>query len=235
MSKREEMRRRRQAQVRQRQMTVLGGVVVVALAITAWLIYQNTKPIGPITAIPTQAYAQANGKVLGAAEAPVTILLFSDFQCPNCRIFAEGAEKQVIAQFVDTGRARLEYRHFIVIDGNVGGSESRDAAEASECASDQGQFWNYHDLLYANGGREGGGAYTIRRLKAMAAGMGLDAATFDQCLDSNQHAADVRADEALAAQLGVNSTPSIFVNGNKVSNPNDLTEFEQLITLQEQQ
>lgn len=236
MSKRDERRQRRQAQMRQRQILLIVGIVIIAVAIVAWIIYENNKPIGPITAIPTQTYAQASGKTLGAADAKVTILLFSDFQCPICKVFADGVEKQVIATYVDTGRAKLEYHHYIVIDGNVGGSESRDAANASECANDQGQFWNFHDLLYANqGAREGGGAFTVRRLKAMGAGMGLDAAAFDQCVDSNQHAADVRTDEALAAQYGVNGTPSVFINGNKVTNPNDLSEFDRLITLQEQQ
>ncbi len=236
MSKREEKRARRQAQVRQRQLLLIAAVVVVAIAIVSWIVYENNKPLAPITAIPTQPYTQATGKNLGAADAPVTILLFSDFQCPICKVFANGVEQQVITQFVDTGRARLEYHHYIVIDGNVGGTESRDAAEASECANDQGQFWNFHDLLYANqGAREGGGAFTNRRLKAMAAGMGLNAASFDQCVDSNQHAADVRSDEALAAQFAVTGTPTVFINGNKMANPNDLTEFERLITLQEQQ
>ncbi|MCC7362362.1 MAG: DsbA family protein [Anaerolineales bacterium] len=236
MSKKEERRQRRAAEARRRQLLLIGGITIVAVAIVGWLVWQNVKPIGEIVSIPTQTYAQANGKTLGAADAPVTILLFSDFQCPICKVFADNVEQQVIATYVDTGRAKLEYHHFIVIDGNVGGSESRDAAEASECANDQGQFWNFHDLLYANqGAREGGGAFTIRRLKAMGAGMGLDSAAFDACIDSNQHAAEVRSDEALAAQYGVSGTPSVFINGNKVTNPNDLSQIDQLITLQEQQ
>ena len=238
MSKKDERRQRRQAEARRRQLTLIGGIVIVAVAIVAWIVWQNNKPIGEIVSIPTQTYAQANGKTLGDPAAPVTIILFSDFQCPICKVFADNVEKQVLATYVDTGRAKLEYHHYIVIDGNVGGSESRDAAEASECANDQGQFWNFHDLLYANqGAREGGGAFTIRRLKAMGAGMGLDSATFDACVDSSQHADLVRADEALALQYGVNGTPSVFINNNqnKVSNPNDIAEIDRLITLQEQQ
>jgi len=236
MSKREEMRRRRQAQTRQRMIGLIAAVVVLALAVTSWLIYQNVKPIGAIKAVPTRVYAQASGKTLGAPDAKVTLLLFSDFRCPACRALAQGVEDQIIAQFVDTGRARLEYHHYLIIDQKVGGRESRDAALASECAADQSQFWNFHNLLFANqGATEGGGAFEVRRLKALAESMGLDTAAFNQCLDSGRHAAEVTADEVLAAQFGVSGTPTVFVNGNKMANPQDLAEYERLITLQEQQ
>lgn len=233
MSKREELRRRRQAETRRRMIPLIAGIIVIAIAVTSWLVWQNLKPLGAIVTIPTQVFAQASGKTLGAADAPVTILVFSDFQCTACDAFAEGVEQTVIDTYVDTGRAKLEYRHYIVIDGNVGGSESRDAAEASECANEQGQFWNFHDLLFANQGAEGSGVFTVRRLKAMGASLGLDTAAFDACVDSGRHAATVRADEVLAQQYGVTGTPTVFINGTRV-NAGDLAEYERLIGLLEQ-
>lgn len=235
MSKREEMRRRRQAQTRQRQLVVIGVIVVIAFAIVGWLIYQNSRPIGEFVTIPTKEYPLASGKSMGQADAPVTILVFSDFQCPFCGVLATTTEAQLIENFVNTGQARLEYRHFIVVDGNVGGSESRDAAEASECAAEQGQFWNYHDFVFANQQGEGRGAFAERRLKAFAEAVGLDTAAFNACFDSNRYAGAVRTDESLGAQMGVTGTPSVFINAYRMNNPLDLNEYQRIIEAQLQQ
>jgi protein-disulfide isomerase len=148
---------------------------------------------------------------------------------------ARSTEKQVIDEYVSTGQARLEYRHYIVVDGNVGGSESRRAAEASECAAEQGQFWNYHDMVFANQQGEGRGAFADRRLEAFAEAIGLDTQQFNACFSSNRYAGAVRSDEQLATQYGVNSTPSVFVNGVLVDNPIDFAEYQRLITLQLEQ
>jgi protein-disulfide isomerase len=232
MSKREEMRRRRQQKARRQQLTILGGIVVVALAVTGWLIWQNSRPIGEFVTIPTEEYPLAEGKVMGVAEAPVTILVFSDFQCPFCGQLARTTERQLIDQFVTPGQAKLEYRHFVVVDGNVGGSESRRAAEASECAAEQGQFWNFHDMVFANQQGEGRGAFADRRLEAFAAAIGLNSDQFNECFSANRYAGSVRSDEQLAAQYGVTGTPTAFVNGVLLENPLDFAEYERLITLQ---
>lgn len=112
---------------------------------------------------------------------------------------------------------RFEYHHFIVVDSIVGGSESRRAAEASECANEQGQFWPYHDILFANWQGEGVGAFRDVRLKAFADRLGLDTAQFNACFDSGRYAQAVRDDTALGASQGVTGTPAIFVNGQRVN------------------
>jgi len=229
------MRRRRQAQARRRQLSIIGVIVVLAVAVTGWLIYQSTRPIGEFVTIPTQAYPLADGKVMGQPDAPITVQVFSDFQCPFCGRLAATTEQQLIEMFVNTGQARLEYRHYIIIDGNVGGTESRDAAEASECANEQGQFWNYHDMVFANQQGEGRGAFAPRRLKAFAEAIGLDPQAFDACFDSNRYASAVSADNALAQQLGISSTPTVYINEYKVQNPLDLSEYQRVIEAQVQQ
>jgi len=78
-------------------------------------------------------------------------------------------ERQLIDEYVATGKARFEYHHYIVVDRIVGGNESQRAAEASECANEQGEFWNYHKMLFANWNGEGEGAFVDRRLKIFAA------------------------------------------------------------------
>ena len=138
-------------------------------------------------------------------------------------------ERQLIEQYVTTEKVRFEYHHYIVIDGNTGGSESRRAAEASECANEQGAFWDYHALLFANQQGEGRGAFSDRRLKVFAEALKLDTGKFNACFDSHRYAGQVQADEALARSLGVTSTPTIFVNGMLMQNPLDFGEFQSLI------
>jgi protein-disulfide isomerase len=138
-------------------------------------------------------------------------------------------EKDLIATYVSTGNVRLEYHHYIVVDGNVGGSESRRSAEASECANAQGDFWNFHDMLFNNQQGEGRGAFSDRRLKAFASALGYDAAAFNACFDSRRYAAAVQADEQMARSLGVDSTPTLFVNGTRIQSPLDLNEYQRLI------
>jgi protein-disulfide isomerase len=220
MSKVKENQLRRRREARKRQLTILGGVVVAGLVIigisVGWSAYENSKPVGAIIPIERDNYKFANGKTLGAETAKVTIDEFADFQCPICGEFAAQTEPDLIANYMASGQVRYVFHHFIVIDGNVGGTESRRAAEASECANEQGQFWDYHKLVYHNQAGEGKGAFTDRRLKAFAETLGLDTAKFNQCFDSGKYAQNVLADEREGRSLGVNGTPSIFVNGRQV-------------------
>ena len=138
-------------------------------------------------------------------------------------------ERQLVEQYVAVGNVRFEYHHYIVIDGNVGGSESRRAAEASECANEQGAFWDYHAMLFANQQGEDSGAFSDRRLKAFAEALQLDTGKFNTCFDSRRYVTEVQADEQRARALGVTGTPTLFVNGRLVQNPLDFSELQSLI------
>ncbi len=140
-------------------------------------------------------------------------------------------ERQLIDQFVSTGQVRFEYHHYIVIDGNVGGNESRRAAEASECASEQNQFWNYNKILFTNQRGEHVGSFTDKRLKAFAETIGLDTGAFNRCFDSRRYATAVSTDEATARSLGVTGTPTLFINGQMVPQNSvfDLNYYRQVI------
>lgn len=204
---------------------LLAGVTVAAIALLAVVIAANQP--SPPTVNP--AYALANGKTLGPAEAAVVVQVFSDFQCPFCRQFALGSEAQLIDRYIQAGKSvRLEYKHFIVIDGNVGGFESRHAAYASECAAEQGAFWPYHDVLFANVQGEGTGSLRDERLREFAKTVGLDTEQFQTCFDGRRYLQAVAQDEALAARLRVTSTPSLFVNGARVA---DFTDFASIAAL----
>lgn len=116
-----------------------------------------------------------------------------------------------------------------MVDSIVGGRESRRAAEASECANEQGQFWQYHAMLFANQQGEGLGAFADNRLKAFAEALQLDTSAFNTCFDAGQYASAVRDDEQLGRSMGVQGTPMVFVNGTLVQNPLDFSQIQALI------
>jgi protein-disulfide isomerase len=230
MSKREELRRKRQQEQRRNQLVIIGLVGLAALVVAGILIWPNLQPVGAIVTAVPHDYSQAVGKSIGPQDARVVIQEFADFQCPFCRVLATTVEGQIIAEILGPGQSvRYEYRHYIVVDGNVGGRESRRAAEASECANEQGRFWEYHGIVFANQQGEGKGAFRDARLKAFAETLGLDTARFNQCFDSGRYAQAVRDDEDLARSLGITSTPTMLVNGIRVENPLDLNEIRQLV------
>ncbi len=121
----------------------------------------------------------------------------------------------MIKDYIATGKVSLEYRDFA-----FGGQESLDAAAASDCALDQGKFWEYHDTLFQNQHGENQGAFSRDRLKQFAKDLGLDTTKFNQCLDSNQHAKDVTASTNQAVADGFPGTPAFMINGQKFTYTN---------------
>lgn len=109
------------------------------------------------------------------------------------------------------------------------GSESEWAAEAAECANDQGKFWDYHDKLFASQGGENVGAFSKANLKRFAAEMKLDTAAFNACLDSDKYLAKVRADTAQSSSMGVRSTPTFFINGRMLEGAPSYDQLAQLL------
>lgn len=114
--------------------------------------------------------------------------------------------------YAGTGLVRFEYRHFPVL-----GNESQRAAEASECAREQDQFWPYHDVIFANRTGENIGAFRDGSLVAFAAALGMDDAALEACLDADRYESEVNADAASGQERGVNSTPTLFINGEMVT------------------
>jgi protein-disulfide isomerase len=172
---------------------------------------------------------------IGPADAAVVVVEFSDFQCPYCSA-AEGTHEGLISQFkaqdpsweaavpklrelAEQGVIRFVYRDFpLGFHQNA-----QKAAEASECADDQGMYWEYHDRLFETGN------LGLAALKQHAADLGLDTAEFNDCLDSGSKAAEVQADMADGNSLGVTGTPAFFINGRLVSGAQPFSVLEQVI------
>jgi protein-disulfide isomerase len=216
MSKREQIRQRRQEE---RRRTILTGVIIIAgiaLVITALVIFRTQAAISGIVIPDFYDYPdQTEGRTMGDPGAPVEVVEFSDFQCSACDFFHDETLADLIANYVDTGEVVFTYRSFPVIDQNSPRKESQAAALASYCAAEQNRFWEYHDMLFANRIGENAGSYTISRLEAMADTLGLDS-SFDRCLSEERYLDQLNEDVQLALAAGVNSTPSFLINGKLV-------------------
>jgi protein-disulfide isomerase len=160
----------------------------------------------------------------GDPNAPVTIVEFGDFQCPFCGRFFAQTEPQIDEQYIQSGKVRFAYFNFAFL-----GPESKWAAEAAECASDQDKFWEYHDKLYSSQSGENQGAFNKDNLKKFAEELGLDTKAFNECLDSGKHTQLVQDDSSLSSSLGVNSTPTFFINGQAVVGAQPYQIFQQTI------
>jgi len=138
----------------------------------------------------------------GPATAPVTIVEFADFECPFCGGFYPTL-KLVEKNYAD--KVRLVYRQFPITTIHP---NAQKAAEASLCANDQQKFWEFYDALFSDQSR-----LDIPSLKQRAQTLGLNTATFNTCLDSGSKAATIQKDRDEAQRIGVNSTPTVFING----------------------
>ena len=150
------------------------------------------------------------GMSWGPAAAKVTIQEFSDFGCSHCRDFAQNQGQQLRAEYEKTGQVRFEFKPF-VLDWN----RTADPANAAACAADQGKFWDYHDALFARQGSSAQ-AFSPAALKGYAAELGLDATTFNRCVDKKERYALLDKVGAEGRARGVNATPTFFINGQKI-------------------
>lgn len=159
--------------------------------------------------------------LLGNPNASVIIVEFGDFQCPFCKRLFETTEQEIIEKYVKTGKAKFVYRDFPLASIH---NMAQKAAEASECADEQGKFWPYHDLLYERQDR-----LSVENFKAWAKELGLNGAQFDACLDSGKFKDEVENDFQAGQRAGVSGTPATFVNGRIVTGAVPFAQFEQII------
>ena len=162
--------------------------------------------------------------ILGDKNAKVTVIEFADFQCPFCERFFKDAEHGIIKDYVNSGKVKFAFRHYAFL-----GQESNFAAEASECANEQGKFLEFHDYLYNHQGAENSGTFAKDKLIGFATSLGLNTDQFSSCLNSDKYAKQVSDDLLAGQKAGVNGTPTTFLNGQPVVGAQPYSAFKTLI------
>lgn len=202
-------------------------VLVAALLFGAglgsgWLIWGQGSPQAAPSA-PAQTTRLSveadDDPALGPAEAPITIIEFSDFQCPYCQRWHEQVFAQLMKEY--EGKIRFIYRDFPLKSIHP---QAVPAAEAADCALAQNAYWEFHNALFSNQYGLSAEAYLH-----YAADLGLETNAFQQCLNSRQFSAEVESDFRYAEQIGLTSTPSFFINGIPVIGAQPLEVFKQII------
>jgi protein-disulfide isomerase len=160
-----------------------------------------------------------DGLTMGDPNAKVKVTEFADFQCPACGGYWSDIEPEIISEYVDTGKVFFTYSPFSFL-GQYGSDpnwdESVKAAEAAYCANDQGMFWEYRDMLFANQSGENEGAFNRYHLIAFANTIGLDNGNFVECLDAGKYTQTVTDDFTSGVVQGATFTPSFLIDGTIV-------------------
>jgi protein-disulfide isomerase len=166
---------------------------------------------------PPIAYAAelVDGDVLGMATAPVVMELYADFQCPACRVFVTKQLDRLVADFVVQGTLRIE-AHDIAFLGRGQPDESIELAAGARCAAEQDRYWQFHDYVFWNQGRENRGDHDGEFIARMAGAAGVEPAAFDACLARPDVRSSIEAGTRTAASQGIQSTPTLVVNGARV-------------------
>lgn len=192
----------------------LEGVKGELRLIRELLLQRAAPPAAPAAPPPViSKVGHAGSAAMGRADAPVTLIEFSDYQCPFCRRFFDQTLPAIKKEYVDTGKVRYVFRDFPLDQIHP---QARKAAEAARCAGDQGKYWEMHDLLFQNQ-RD----LAVPKLKEYAAGMKLDAGRFATCLDGAKFGGGVQKDVDEGASVGVRGTPAFFVGRSRGAGPID--------------
>jgi len=216
----------------QKQISVLMAVIpftFIAGLVAGYLFWGRQSPTQPVSAANVEVTSTPDmtryevsaddDPFLGSQNAPVTIIEFSDYQCPFCTKWKNEVWPRLQKTYGD--KIRLVYRDFPLANIH---SEAAQAAEAANCANEQNAYWQFHDKLFDASRGLGLSAYReyARELK-------LDLAAFDECLSSQRYQDEVQADFEYAAKLGVRSTPTFFINGIAVIGAQPFEVFKQVI------
>jgi protein-disulfide isomerase len=178
-------------------------------------------PVPPDTDFEAEEFA-----VQGALDAPVTIVEFSDYQCPFCQRFFQETKPLIDQEYVDTGKVRFVYKDFPIDSIHA---QARPAAEAAECAGEQGAYWAMHDRIFEGKDEWAENPDAAAIFKGYATELGLDTAQFDACFNEGVYAAEVQTDLEEGQRAGVTGTPAFFINGRKVEGAQPFSVFQQII------
>ena len=149
--------------------------------------------------------------VMGATDAPVVMVMYTEFQCPYCGKFARETQPELIERFVDDGTLRMEWRDLPYL-----GAESTIAAKAGRAAAAQERFWEFQEAMFADQPAPNSGAFTKDSLAAVADELGLDVARFREDMASSEAMSAVQADIDEGVSLGITGTPAFLINGQLI-------------------
>lgn len=216
------------------QFILPGAILLAALIVSGTLLFTRGGGTAQIGGAGTKDPAEkvdlkvaASDHVLGDPNAKVTIVEFSDFECPFCRSFWSGALVDIKKNYIDTGKAKFIYKHFPLSFHPGAGP----AAEAAECAGDQGKFWEFHDKAFEEQAKQGQGTILFGKPEIVkwAKATGLDMTQFSECFNSGKYAQRVIDDTAQGTAAGVSGTPTTFVNGQRIVGAQPFASFATLI------
>lgn len=202
---------------------LLGLVLIAGIGVLATQMMgkkgDGANQLKQVTLSPEEAQ-RVQGIPLGRQDAPITIYEFADFQCPHCAEYVWKLEPIIIDSLVNTGKARYVFFEF-----PVGFKWSVLAARSGRCANEQNKFWPYHNLVYARQSEWAFEKDPVVDFVDYAKQVGLDPGKFEQCVRSDKYTDEVSKSSQLGQSLGVQGTPTIFVNGRKLETPASYREF----------
>jgi protein-disulfide isomerase len=166
--------------------------------------------------------------VIGSATAPVVIQLYADFQCPACRMFVTDQLHRLVDAFVVPGTVRLEAKDIAFLGRGVP-DESVELAAGAACATEQGRYWQFHDFVFWNQGRENQGDHSAEFIGRIAEAAGVDRAAWDTCVARNDVRPAITSRTAAAAAQGISSTPTLLMNGQAIVGVPDYDRLAALI------
>jgi protein-disulfide isomerase len=206
------------------RLAILLGLVAIAVG---YIERQDSGIVGSGRVLPLSITPQ--NPVLGLKSASITIYEFGDFQCPSCGYWFKTQGPAMVQNLVDSGKAKLVWRDFIIYN-----TDSRLAANAAYAAGEQGKFWQFHDLLYANQGQANSGWITQQVMVAYAQQLGLNITRFAQSMNSGQYNSLIDSNFQSGQGVGVQGTPTFFVVGPTgryvmISGPQPESVFQQAI------
>ena len=216
------------------QFILPGAILLAALIVSGTLLFTRGGGTAQIGGAGTKDPAEkvdlkvvASDHVLGDPNAKVTIIEFSDFECPFCRSFWSGALAEIKTNYIDTGKAKFIYKHF-PLNFHPGAGP---AAEASECANDQGKFWQFHDKVFEEQAKQGQGTIQFGKPEIVkwAGAVGLNMSQFNECFNSGKYTQRVSDDMAQGTAAGVSGTPTTFVNGQRIVGAQPFASFQAVI------
>lgn len=214
-------------------MMIAGAIVIAGLLVGLAIIYSNGGFNGlaggsdQAGELPSSVTLIDDDTILGDKKAKLTIVEFSDFQCPYCRKFWQDTFPEIKKEYIDTGKVNFVYRDYPLSIHPM----ANPSAEATECADEQGKYWQMHDKIFAEQAKKGQGTvqYTLNEIKKWASEIGLDTKVFNSCLDTGKFKNEVAKDLNDGTIQGVQGTPAFFIGSQVMSGAYPFAQFKIII------